>query len=129
MMEMRANEGNTGRAAIDSALTAVEIKLIARERDEDVVRVALDLVDRDPEHRDIYFFDTPALELFDAGLVLRARQIRDDADDSTVKIRPYAIDDRRLVGIQGVELELDEIGDETVRSAKLSAKPTTRRSS
>ena len=49
---------------------------------------ALAQVDIEPEAREIYFFDTPDLALFEAGIVLRARLIRDGADDSTVKLRP-----------------------------------------
>jgi hypothetical protein len=100
---------------------AVEIKAIAREKDEDVVRTALHLVDMDPEHRDIYFFDTHDLGLFDNGLVLRARLIKDDTDDSTVKLRPFPEgEERRWKDMKGLEIELDIVGNAAIRSAKLS---------
>jgi hypothetical protein len=106
--------------ATDTFLTAVEIKVVARESDEEVVRSALDLVDVDPEHRDLYFFDTASLELFGQGLVLRARKIRDGVDDSTVKLRPFpAGEENRWTDLKDLEIELDVVGDEPVRSAKL----------
>ena len=40
------------------------------------------------EERHIYFFDTPDLELFHSGVVLRARRIIGGQHDSTVKFRP-----------------------------------------
>jgi hypothetical protein len=52
------------------------------------VRAALESQDLEAEHREIFFFDTPQLNLFEAGLVLRARIVQDGADDSTVKLRP-----------------------------------------
>ena len=36
----------------------------------------------------IYFYDTPDLDLFNAGVVMRARLVKGDADNSTVKFRP-----------------------------------------
>lgn len=99
----------------------VEIKFVASEKDEEVVRAALDLFDKDPEHRDVYFFDTGDLALFDRGMVLRARQIRDGKDDSTVKLRPFSEGEaRRWEDVQGFEVEMDVVGGQAVLSAKLS---------
>ena len=35
----------------------------------------------------LYFYDTPDLHLFNAGVALRARLVKGDADDSTLKFR------------------------------------------
>ena len=38
--------------------------------------------------RRLYFYDTPGLDLYARGVVLRARATTGAPDDSTVKIRP-----------------------------------------
>ena len=48
----------------------------------------------EPQEPTVNFFDTPELELFDVGLVLRARKIKGDIDDTTVKVRP--VDQARI---------------------------------
>jgi len=45
------------------------------------------------EERFIYFFDTPRLDLLDAGIITRARRVIGDDHDSTVKFRPVAPED------------------------------------
>ena len=79
--------------------------------------------DEEPEERTVYFFDTPTLELFDVGLVLRARKVKGDVDDTTVKIRP--VDPARIpidwMKTEGFEVEMDRVGDKQVISAKLTA--------
>ena len=59
---------------IDPAVGAIEIKITARAADEDEVRAALETADIDAERREIWFYDTPGLALFDRGLVLRAER-------------------------------------------------------
>ena len=108
---------------IDPAIGAVEIKITARVEDEDLALRILEQRGDQPQGRTIYFFDTPNLELFDAGLVLRARKVKGDQDDSTVKLRP--VDPARIaiewMQTAGFEIELDRIGDTGIVSAKLSA--------
>jgi hypothetical protein len=107
---------------IDPAIRAVEVKITARIEDEDIVLRLLKQSGEEPETRTIYFFDTPGLALFDAGLVLRARKVKGDEDDSTVKLRP--VDPARIpidwMKTEGFEIELDRVGDKEVVSAKLS---------
>src|SRR4051812_23343082 len=43
--------------------------------------------------REVYFFDTPDLALFSAGVVARARRTQGDTDDTVVKLRPSALPD------------------------------------
>jgi len=71
---------------IDPLIGAVEIKITARIEDEDLILDYLKRSKEEPETRTIYFFDTPDLGLFEAGVVLRARK-RPGEDDSTVKLR------------------------------------------
>ena len=41
--------------------------------------------------REVYFFDTPELGLFHAGVVARARRTQGAPDDSVVKLRPVRV--------------------------------------
>jgi len=107
---------------LDPSISAVEVKITAQMHDEDTVRSVLEGSGADPEHREVFFFDTPELGLFDAGVVLRARLTHDGTDDSTVKLRPVdpttIADDWK--NTDGFEIELDSVGDTTICSAKLS---------
>jgi hypothetical protein len=107
---------------IDPAIRAVEVKITARVEDEDLVLALLARTKEEPESRTVYFFDTPGLTLFDAGLVLRARKVRGDEDDSTVKLRPVdpATISEAWMANEAFEVEMDRVGDKEVISAKLS---------
>jgi hypothetical protein len=107
---------------IDPAIGAIEIKITARAKDEDEVRESLESLDLEAQRREIWFYDTEGLDLFESGLVLRARKISDGADDSTVKLRPVdaATIDEAWKATDGFEIELDAVGDEAICSAKLS---------
>jgi hypothetical protein len=118
-----ADEETRAELVIDPAFRTVEMKITARAQDEDEVLEALERADIEPESREVYFFDTPELTLFEAGIVLRARRIRDGGDDSTVKLRPV---DPQTVGDRwkdnpDLEFEVDVVGGKYVSSAKLSA--------
>jgi hypothetical protein len=108
---------------IDPAIRAVEVKITARVEDEDRVLALLEKADEEPESRTVYFFDTPALTLFDKGLVLRARKVRGDDDDSTVKLRPVdpAAISSEWAQMDGFEIEMDRVGEQQIVSAKLAA--------
>lgn len=107
---------------IDPAIRAVEVKITARIEDEDLVLRLLEKSGEEPEERTVYFFDTPALDLFDKGVVLRARKVKGDVDDTTVKLRP--VDPARIpfdwMKTEGFEVEMDRVGDKQVVSAKLT---------
>jgi hypothetical protein len=107
----------------DPEVEAVELKITVREEQEGPARRALELDEVAPEARRVYFFDTQDLDLVKAGLVLRARVIRDAADDSTVKLRPVVPDriEERFKRMEGFEIELDAVGDTLTCSAKLGA--------
>jgi hypothetical protein len=102
-------------------LTGVEIKMTVRG-DQEMRAVRLFNLDGSTaEKRSIYFFDSRKLTLFDSGLILRARQLKDGADDSTVKMRP--IDPVKVAQEwtreNGFKLEADVIGPKIVRTASL----------
>jgi hypothetical protein len=107
----------------DPSISAVELKITVRAEEENLVRAALDRADVEPEHRQVFFFDTGELDLFEAGVVLRARLVRDGADDSTVKLRPVVPTEiaESWKELDGFEVEVDAVGEQAVCSAKLSA--------
>jgi hypothetical protein len=74
------------------------------------------------EERFIYFFDTPKLDLLEAGIIARARRVVGDAHDSTVKFRPI---DPRDVGAKwrrfpDFKIEADASETSFVKSASFS---------
>ena len=102
----------------------VEIKVTIRENQELLAARALNLSEAKTQRRKIYFFDTPSLALFEAGVILRARIKQDDPDDSTVKIRP--IDPSRIAqawkDMDNFKLEADWVGERKVCSGSLDAR-------
>ena len=74
------------------------------------------------EERHIYFFDTPGLELFHSGVVLRARRIIGGDHDSTVKLRP--VDPGKVPAkwkkYAGFKIEADAGENGVVKSASLT---------
>lgn len=107
----------------DPAVESVEVKITVRPDEEDAAERALDLDADTAERREVYFFDTRDLSLFDAGVVLRARKCTGDDDDSTVKLRPVVPSElpERWSRIEGFKVEVDVVGEGMVCSASLSA--------
>ncbi|MEP7270209.1 MAG: hypothetical protein ABI882_01835, partial [Acidobacteriota bacterium] len=103
-------------------IEAVEIKVTMRPDQELQALRALKLDEDSAEIRIIFFYDTPKLTLFKAGIVLRARLVKGDADDTTVKIRPVI---PQAVGegwkrVAGFKVEADRTGERVVCSASLT---------
>ena len=106
-----------------AAMDAVEIKLTIRPDQELLAERAMAVEEEEADVRLVYFFDTLDLDLLKAGVVLRARLVKGDADNSTVKFRPVEAasipeDWQRL---DGFKLEADWVGDHVVCSASLTA--------
>ena len=121
----RTARSKTGRP-LARALTdmhAVEIKVTIRPDQELRAERAMEVNEDTATVRIVYFYDTPQLELFDAGVVLRARLVKGDDDDSTVKIRPVKpakiADEWKQ--FKGFKLEADCVGNRVVCSASLTA--------
>ena len=66
----------------------VELKLTVPDSG---FRSAVDSLDLDPlqaQMRQVIFFDTPSLDLYSRGVVVRSRRIQGGAGDTVVKLRP-----------------------------------------
>ena len=111
------------RAREMAVMDAVEIKVTIRPDQEPRAERAMELNEDTAEVRVIYFYDTPRLALFDAGIMLRARLVKGDDDDSTVKFRPVeaAKISEEWKQLKGFKLEADCVGDRVVCSASLTA--------
>jgi hypothetical protein len=72
---------------------SVELKLTIPESDQRSAVQALGMDPLDAALRQVFFFDTPELALFDHGLVVRARRVQKKGDDSVVKLRPVVPDE------------------------------------
>jgi hypothetical protein len=67
---------------------SVELKLTVPESAHYAAAAALGVDPLDAQIRQVYFFDTPDLDLDKAGLVVRARRVQGKGDDTVVKLRP-----------------------------------------
>ena len=67
---------------------SVELKLTVPETEHRPVVSTLGMDPLDAEIRQVFFFDTPELTLYEHGVVTRARRVQGKGDDSTVKLRP-----------------------------------------
>jgi hypothetical protein len=105
-----------------AGMDAVEIKCTIRPDQELRAERAMEVDEDTADVRLVYFYDTAELDLFNAGVVLRARLVKGDADDSTVKIRPVkpASIPKDWQQLKGFKLEADWVGDHEVCSASLT---------
>jgi hypothetical protein len=67
---------------------SVELKLTVPETSQRSAVAALDMDPLDAQIRQVFFFDTPTLDLDKAGVVVRGRRVQGRNDDSIVKLRP-----------------------------------------
>jgi hypothetical protein len=74
-------------ALVDEA-DSVELKLTIPDSARWSALSALDLDPLDAQMRQVFFFDTPDLDLDKHGVVVRARRVQGRGDDSVVKLRP-----------------------------------------
>ncbi|HEY5872783.1 MAG TPA: hypothetical protein VIV37_01805 [Gaiellaceae bacterium] len=103
---------------------SVELKLTVPATDHRAAIAALDLDPLEAQIRQVYFFDTPRLDLNDAGVVARARRIQGRAGDTVVKLRPVDPDDLpdELRRSPTVTVEVDAMPGGFVCSATLKTR-------
>lgn len=110
-LEVGPGEADDGGGKADAASGRAELKITIDPGYIQRARSRLSLVNAQSQERLIWFYDTPSLELFEAGVILRAREIDGDADDSTVKLRPFELDDLepQFRVLDGLKCELDRL--------------------
>jgi hypothetical protein len=67
---------------------SVELKLTVPESAQRPTLQALGIDPLDAQVRQVFFFDTPDLQLNARGLIVRGRRIQGRGDDSVIKLRP-----------------------------------------
>lgn len=67
---------------------SVELKVTVPEPQQRSTAIALGMDPLEAQIRQVYFFETPDLQLNDHGVVVRARRIQGKGADSVVKLRP-----------------------------------------
>lgn len=113
---------STVKAPALDKLDAVEIKVTIRPDQELRATRAMQVNEDTADIRVVYFYDTPDLALFEAGVALRTRLVKGEGDDSTVKYRraeTTAISDTWRT-MDDFKLEADWVGERIVYSASLS---------
>jgi hypothetical protein len=78
--------------ALAKGADSVELKLTVPASDRTSGAAALGLDPLDSQIRQVFFFDTPELKLYESGVVVRARRVQRKADDTVVKLRPVVPD-------------------------------------
>ena len=101
----------------------VELKLTVPDTDLRSTVVALGMDALDAQIRQIFFFDTPDLELDAHGVVVRARRIQGKGDDAVVKLRPVVPSElpADLRAQRGFGVEVDALPGGYVCSGRLKA--------
>src|SRR5262249_11336586 len=90
-------------------------------------RATVDALRIDPleaQIRQVFFFDTPDLQLNKSGIAVRARRIQGRSGDSVVKLRPVVQDQppESLRGSASVNVEVDAMPGGYVCSASMKGK-------
>lgn len=105
---------------------SVELKLVApmHTHRATIGRLGLDPIEA--EVRQVYFFDTPNLDLNKAGVVVRARRIQGGAGDTVIKLRPVdpAAIGKELRRSESFKTEVDVVPDGFVCSGSFKGRCT-----
>jgi hypothetical protein len=87
--EPRLSDADVAKViALIKGSDTVELKLTVPESDHSSTVAALEMDPLDAQIRQVFFFDTPELTLYEHGVVARARRVQKKGDDSVVKLRP-----------------------------------------
>ena len=103
---------------------SVELKLTVPESDQYATATALGVDPLNAQIRQVYFFDTPDLDLNRAGVVVRGRRVQGKRGDTVVKLRPVVPDQvpKRLRKSPGFVVEVDAVPGSFVCSGTLKGK-------
>lgn len=116
----KATRGQVARAM--AGAEAIEIKATIPGAQIAAALRRFGLSEHNDEERYIYFFDTPALDLLGAGIIVRCRRVMGDEHDSTIKFRP--VDPRRIATrwhrFRDFKIEADASEASFIKSASFS---------
>ena len=95
--------------ALSKKSTSIELKLTVPTTGHRATIRSLKLDPVEAQPRQAFFFDTPNLDLFKAGVVVRARRIQGGRGDTVIKLRPVEPDkvDPELLRSASFKVELD----------------------
>jgi hypothetical protein len=104
---------------------SVELKLTVPEAEHRSTAHVLGMDPIDARIRQVFFFDTPDLDLYARGLVVRARRMQGKGDDSVVKLRPVVPKElpKALRRTPGFGVEVDAMPGGFVCSGSLKSLP------
>jgi hypothetical protein len=104
----------------------VELKVTVRDTGRFAVLEALDVDPLEAQIRQVFFFDTPDLDLDQAGVVVRARRVQGRGDDTVIKLRPVVPQELapELRRLPEFVVEVDAMPTGSVCSASLKGTPT-----
>jgi hypothetical protein len=104
---------------------SVELKLTVPATARRNAVQALGIDPLDAQIRQVFFFDTPALDLNQAGVVVRARRVQGRGDDSVIKLRPVVPADlpAELRQSPNLVVEVDAMPGGYVCSASMKGVP------
>jgi hypothetical protein len=104
---------------------SVELKVTVPEPDQRSAMHSLGMDPIDARIRQVFFFDTPDLDLYEAGVVVRARRMQGKGDDSIIKLRPVVPNElpRKLRRMPGFGVEVDATPGGFVCSGRLRSFP------
>jgi hypothetical protein len=105
----------------DKSVDSVELKLTVPDGEIRSTFRAMKLDLLNTELRQVYFFDTPELDLFHKGIVLRARRIQNANHDCVVKLRPVVPGNiaARWRNNPDLTIEVDVVAGKAICSASL----------
>ena len=115
-----ATRGKVARAV--AGVDAIEIKATIADHQVSGALARFGLTANNDEERYIYFFDTPALDLLEAGIIARARRVVGEEHDSTIKLRP--VDPAQVSNqwrkYRGFKIEADASEENLVKSGSFT---------
>ena len=108
---------------------SVELKLTVPDIEHSATVAALEMDPLDAQIRQVFFFDTPELTLYEHGVVARARRVQKKGDDSVVKLRPVVPSDlpKRVRKLPEFGVEVDAMPGGFVCSGSMKGIPGTGR--
>ncbi len=113
--------------ALTKQADTVELKLTVPDANQRSAVMSLGMDPLEGQIRQVVFFDTPELALYDVGLVARARRVQGRGDDSVVKLRPIepAHVKGKLRKATGFGIEVDAMPGGFVCSGSLKSAETS----